>query len=320
MTSTDTATAPQRRSQPSITSTTTAPAPRRRSQAASPFAHWWWAFPGIALAVIVHYIATAAGGFFSLTDWSGLGDFEFIGFDNYVRIFNDPTQVGAIRNTVVLALGILVITQVIGLGLALGLNRGLKSRYVLRVLFFIPTVLSPLAVAYVWKFLFDYTGPLNGLLTWLGFEHLVRPWLADPNLALFMVLIVICWQGTGITMVIYLAGLASVAPETEEAAAIDGAGVFARFWHVVLPSLRPALAISTTLTIISGLRTFDEIMALTGGGPAGTTETLATAVYKQSFALGQFGYGAALALVMTLIILVFAVFQQRLTNGEGKES
>jgi raffinose/stachyose/melibiose transport system permease protein len=302
----------------------TAPSPERRPRVSAhtraPFARWWWATPGLVLAIVVHYVATGIGGFFSFTDWSGLGSFDFVGVANYQRIFADPTQIGAIRNTVLLALGILVITQLAGLGLALGINRGPKTRHALRVVLFMPAVLSPLAVSYVWKFIFDYTGPLNGLLALAGMDHLVRAWLGDPHLALWMVLIVICWQSTGITMVIYLAGLAGVPPEIEEAAAIDGAGLFDRFRFVVLPSLRPALAISMTLTVISGLRTFDEIMALTGGGPAGASETLATAVYRQTFALGQFGYGAALALVMTVIILFFAIAQQRLTAGSPRES
>ncbi|MET1152840.1 ABC transporter permease subunit [Arthrobacter sp.] len=264
-------------------------------------------------------MATGVGGFFAFTDWSGLGSFEFIGNDNFVEIFQDPSKIGALKNTLFLAVGAVVVTNVCGLALALGLNRGLRSRYILRMLFFMPAVLSPLAVSYIWKFIFDYSGPLNGLLTTVGLEEGVRPWLGDPTWAIWMVLIVICWQNTGLVMVIYMAGLASVPVEIEEAAAIDGANLWQRFWHVTLPSIRPALAIATTLVIISGLRIFDEIMALTGGGPADSTETLATEVYKQSFALGNFGYGAALALILTVIIFVFAVVQQRLTR-ERKEA
>jgi raffinose/stachyose/melibiose transport system permease protein len=291
-----------------------------RRRRASPLARWWWALPGVIIVVGVHYVATAVGGFFAFTDWSGLGSFDFIGLANFERILANPREAGAVRNTIFLAVGALIITQVVGLALALGLNRGLRTRHILRVLLFMPAVLSPLAVSYVWQFIFDYTGPLNGLLSAVGLEHLVRAWLGDTVLAIWMVLIVMCWQSTGITMVIYMAGLAGVPLEIEEAAAIDGASLWQRFWHVVLPSLRPAVAISSTLMIIQGLRTFDEVMGLTGGGPAGATETLATSVYKQSFALGQFGYGAALAIVLTLLILLFAVTQQRLTNGRGRES
>ena len=278
------------------------------------YGHWWWAVPGILFVLAIHYVATSVGGFFAFTDWSGIGSFEFVGLDNFVKIFNDPTKVGALLNTLLLAFGSVILTNIFGLLLALVLNRELKSRLILRVLFFMPVVLSPLAVSYIWKFIFDYNGPLNAALEAAGLGELAKTWLADPSTAIWTVLIVITWQNTGFAMVIFLAGLASVPVEIEEAAALDGANLWARFRHVVLPAIRPAVAISTTLGLVNGLRVFDQIMALTGGGPAGATETLATQVYKQSFALGNFGFGAALALVLTVIILFFAVLQQRLTN------
>ncbi len=280
------------------------------------FGHWWWALPGIVLVLSIHYVATSIGGFFAFTDWSGIGSFDFVGFDNFIKIFQDPTKFGSLMNTLFLAFGSVIISNVLGLALALGLNRGLKSRYVLRVLFFMPVVLSPLAVSYIWKFIFDYNGPINLLLKSMGLGEYAKAWVADPTWAIWTVLIVLVWQNTGIAMVIYIAGLSSVPVEVEEAAAIDGATLWQRFVHVTLPGIRPAVAISTTLGLVNGLRVFDQIMALTGGGPAGATETLATQVYKESFALGNFGYGAALALVLTVIILVFAVIQQRATSGK----
>ena len=293
-------------------------APRRSGQLQ--FGHWWWALPGILVVIAIHYVATAIGGFFAFTDWSGIGDFSWVGFDNFVAIFNDPTQIGAVTNTLFLAFASVILSNVAGLALALGLNRGLKSRYALRVLFFMPVVLSPLAVSYVWKFIFDFNGPINGVLRAVGLEEFAKAWVADPTWAIWTVLVVIVWQNTGFAMVIYMAGLAAVPVEIEEAAAIDGASLWQRFWNVTLPSIRPAVAIATTLGLVNGLRVFDQIMALTGGGPAGATETLATQVYKESFALGNFGFGAALALVLTLIILVFAVIQQRVTSGRPEEA
>jgi raffinose/stachyose/melibiose transport system permease protein len=284
------------------------------------FGYWWWALPGIILVIAIHYVATAIGGFFAFTDWSGIGDFSWIGLDNFVKIFQDPSKLLALGNTLFLAFVSVILSNIVGLGLALGLNRTLKSRYVLRVLFFMPVVLSPLAVSYIWKFIFDFNGPINLVLKAVGLEEFVKPWVADPTLAIWTVLIVIVWQNTGFAMVIYMAGLAAVPVEIEEAAAIDGANLWQRFWHVVLPSIRPAVAIATTLGIVNGLRIFDQIMALTAGGPAGATETLATQVYKQSFALGNFGYGAALALLLTLIILAFAIVQQRVTAGPREEN
>lgn len=294
------------------------PSPRRPGL--MKFGYWWWALPGIVFVIGIHYVATSIDGFFAFTNWTGIGAFEIIGLDNFVRIFQDPTKLGALYNTLFLAFGSVILSNIAGLAIALGLNRGLKTRYALRVLFFMPVVLSPLATSYIWKFIFDFNGPLNLVLRAIGLGEFAKPWVADPTWAIWTVLVVLVWQNTGFAMVIYMAGLAAVPVEIEEAAAIDGANLWQRFWHVTLPSIRPAVAIATTLGLVNGLRVFDQIMALTGGGPAGATENLATQVYKQSFALGNFGYGAALALLLTVIILVFAVIQQRVSGGRAQES
>ncbi|GAA5094481.1 sugar ABC transporter permease [Microbacterium yannicii] len=283
------------------------------------FGYWWWALPGIVLVVAVHYVATAVGGAFAFTNWSGIGGFEWTGLDNFARVLRDPGSARAIGNTLLLAFGSVILSNVAGLLLALGANRIVKTRHVLRLLFFMPVVLSPLAVAYIWKFVFDYAGPVNTVLDAVGLGSLARAWLGDPATAIWAILVVLVWQNTGFAMVIYMAGLAAVPVEIEEAAALDGAGLWQRFRHVVLPSIMPAVAISTTLGLVNGLRVFDQILALTGGGPAGVTETLATEVYKQAFSLGDFGYGAALALILTLIILAFAITQQRLTGARPGE-
>jgi raffinose/stachyose/melibiose transport system permease protein len=296
------------------------PSRSRRDRPLINYGHWWWALPAIVMVLLIHYIATAGGAFYAFTNWTGIGSFDFVGLDNFKRIFEDPSLVGSLKNTLFLAFGFLILTNVLGLLLALALNRSLKTRYLLRVLLFMPVVLSPLAVSYIWKFIFDFNGPINLTLRAIGLEEFAKPWVADPAWAIWTVLIVIVWQNTGFAMVIYMAGLAAVPFEIEEAAAIDGANLRQRFWHVTLPSIRPAVAIATTLGIVNGLRVFDQIMALTAGGPAGATETLATQVYKQSFSLGNFGYGAALALLLTLIILAFAIVQQRVTTGRHEEN
>ena len=273
---------------------------------------WWWALPALLLMVIVIYVTTVAGGFFAFTNWSGLGPFDFVGFQNFVKIFKTPELVGSLWNTLFLAFGFLILTNVFGLLFALALNRGLKSRYVLRTLVFMPVVVAPIAVSYIWKFIFDYNGPLNQLMTGIGLPK--QNWLASPSLAIWCVLIVMVWQNIGFVMVIYLAGLATVPIELEEAAAIDGANPFRRFRFVVLPMIQPSVAIATTLTLIQGLRVFDQVVALTGGGPAGATQTLALEVYQTAFTYQQFGFGAALALLLSLLILVFSIGQQWATR------
>jgi len=283
------------------------------------FGYWWWALPGILMVLAIHYVATTVGGFFAFTNWTGIGEFDFVGFDNFRKILADPTKIAALGNTLFLAFGSVILSNVAGLGIAIGLNRVMKTRYILRTLFFMPVVLSPLATSYIWKFIFQFDGPVNILLRSVGLGELARPWLADPTWAIWTVLIVVVWQNTGFAMVIYMAGLASVPVEIEEAAAIDGANLWQRFWHITLPSIRPAIAIATTLGLVNGLRIFDQIMALTGGGPANATATLATEMYKQAFSLGNFGYGAALAVLLTVIILFFAVVQQRVGQGRNAE-
>jgi raffinose/stachyose/melibiose transport system permease protein len=223
-------------------------------------------------------------------------------------------MIRSLVNTLVLAFGFLLFTNIFGLLFALALNRGLKSRYVLRMLLFMPVVIAPIAVSYVWKFIFAYKGPLNQTLAALGLESWQRDWLAEPKLALLTVLIVMVWQNIGFVMVIYLAGLATVPVDLEEAAALDGAGTFDRFRRITIPMIQPSIAIATTLMLIQGLRIFDQVLALTGGGPAGATETLATQVYKHSFVFGNFGFGASLALVLSLLILVFTLIQQWATR------
>ncbi len=291
---------------------------KARSNGLLKLGHWWWALPGMLMVAAIHYVATGVGGFYAFTNWSGIGSFEWVGLRNFDRIFADPAKLVALRNTVVLAFGSVILSNVAGVILAIGLNRILKTRYILRTLFFMPVVLSPLATSYIWKFIFQQDGPLNAILSGIGLDSLVRPWLADPTWALWAVLLVVVWQNTGFAMVIYISGVASVPIEVEEAAAIDGAGRWQRIWSVTLPALRPAIAIATTLGLVNGLRIFDQILALTGGGPANATATLATEVYKQAFSLGNFGYGAALALLLTGIILVFAVAQQRVSQGRSE--
>jgi raffinose/stachyose/melibiose transport system permease protein len=275
---------------------------------------WWWALPAIAVVVLVHYLAVAAGGFFAFTNWTGIGGFQWVGVANFIDIFRRPASQTALLNTLFLAVGFVIGSNTLGMLFALALNRTLKSRHLLRALLFAPVVLSPIAVSYIWQFIFQQTGPLNGLLAALGLADLQRTWLADPVFAPWTILVVTVWQHIGLCMVIYLAGLEGVPGELEDASQLDGAGTWARFRYVTLPLLRPSLVIASLLTLVQGLRIFDQVMALTGGGPAGATETLATLMYRETFAYGRFGYGAALSILLTILIVAFAVIQLAATR------
>jgi raffinose/stachyose/melibiose transport system permease protein len=297
--------APARNAEPVVSTEGRNHRPGRRRGSIS----WWWAVPAGTLLLAIHYLAIAAGGVYAFTDAKGVRPGKFIGLDNFVKIFSTPENQTALINTLVMAVVFVVVTSLLGLGFALLLNRGLKLRYFLRVLFFAPVVLSPLAVSYIWKFIYQPTGPLNELLRAVGLGEWTKTWLGDPTTAVAVIMVVLIWQNFGLAMVIYLAGLANVPPELEEAAAIDGAGMFKSFWNVTLPLLRPAMAISVTLLMIQGLRVFDQVLALTNGGPYGASETIATLVYKHTFASGEYGYGAALSVLLTVLIAAVSVVQ-----------
>jgi raffinose/stachyose/melibiose transport system permease protein len=256
-----------------------------------------------------HFVPIVAGGWYAFTDWNGLGTAHFVGLDNFREIFHDPTTRNALFNTLRLAGTFFVVVNALGLVLALGLNRTLKSRNLLRSLFFVPVVMSPLAVAYIWQYIFDAQGALNRLLGGIGLTSWKHDWLGNPHWALWTILVVLVWQYSGLTMVIYLAGLQGIPDELMEAAAVDGATTWRRFRRIVFPLLAPAVTINATLTLIFGLRVFDQVIALTGGGPVDATETLATQVWKQTFVNGRFGYGAANALILTALIAVLALAQ-----------
>ena len=292
---------------------------RRRSRGGPRRAPWLLALPAIALLLAFHFVAQAEGAWYSFTDWDGVSPAHWIGLDNFRHIWASDVQRGALWNSLKLAGVFVVVVNVLGLTLALGLNRTVKSRHLLRSLFFLPVVLSALASAYIWQYIFDYRGALNQFLGAVGLEAWQRPWLGDPDWALWAILVAMVWQFSGLAMVIYLAGLQGIPEELDEAALVDGASSWFRFRRVTLPLLAPAITTSATLTLIFGLRVFDQILALTGGGPDYATETLATQVYTQTFANGLFGYGSALALVLTALVMMLAAAQLAILRfREGK--
>ncbi|GLY16545.1 sugar ABC transporter permease [Kineosporia sp. NBRC 101677] len=287
----------------------TGPAARRgrRSQSAPP---WWFAAPALLLFAFVVLIPSARGVYYAFTDWDGLSpDFAWVGLGNFGDMLDDPDALASIRHTLIIAVAITVIQNGLGLLLALGVNSAIKSRNVLRVLLFAPAVITPIVTAYLWRNLLGPEGAVNALFGALGLESLQKNWLGDPDLALWSVVAVIVWQFAGYSMVIFVAGLQSIPREVQEAAAIDGAGSVRRFWYVTRPLLAPAITINLMLSIIGGIKLFDQVWALTGGGPGHATDTLSTLIYKDAFTLGEFGYSIALAVVLTVIVAVISAGQ-----------
>jgi raffinose/stachyose/melibiose transport system permease protein len=168
---------------------------------------------------------------------------------------------------------------------------------------------SAIVTAYLWRNLLGPDGAVNSLLGAVGPDSWQQNWLGDPQLALWSVVGVVVWQFAGYSMVIFLAGLQSIPKEIYEAAAIDGTGPVRRFWSITRPLLAPAFTINLMLSIIGGIKLFDQVYALTGGGPGHASDTISTLIYKDAFTLGEFGYSIALAVVLTVIVAVVSTGQ-----------
>jgi raffinose/stachyose/melibiose transport system permease protein len=270
---------------------------------------WLIAAPAVAALFAFHFVPVGFGSYYAFTKWNGLTHAAWVGLANFREVAADRTARGALAHTLELGGCFVVGSNAIGLGLALALNRAVKTRNLLRSLFFAPLAVSPLAIAYLWQWIFDYDGVLNRLLVDVGLASWRHNWLGETSTALWTILVVMIWQYSGLAMVLFLAGLQSISDDVYEATLVDGASAWFRLRRVVLPLLAPALTVSATLTLIIGMRVFDQVLALTGGGPVDATETLATQVYKQTFIALRYGYGAALALLLTALIVVIAVTQ-----------
>ncbi|MGD8193258.1 carbohydrate ABC transporter permease [Herbiconiux sp. P18] len=280
---------------------------------------WWFVLPAAALYVFAVVVPSVKGSVFAFTDWDGVSpDPAFVGFDQFVRIFSDPAGVIAIRNTLLIAVVVMVVQNLLGLLLALALNSRIKTRNILRVLIFAPVVITSIAVGFLWQNLLAPDGGVNQALDALGLGALQQNWLGDPDIAIWSVMVVIIWQFVGYSMVIFLAGLQGIPPEILEAASIDGAGPIRRFWSVVRPSLAPAITINLMLSLIGGLKLFDQVFVMTKGGPGGATNTISTLIYSNAFALGRFGYGAALAVVLAVFVAIVSGIQYWLLAKQAR--
>jgi len=277
-----------------------------------------FAIPALAIYGFAVVVPSLRGAFLAFTNWDGLSpSYDFVGFDNFVRIFTTESSLSALKMTLIFALAITVLQNGVGLILALGVNSGLKSQNFLRVLLFAPVVITPVVVAFLWKFLLTPNGAVNSVLSAVGLGDVAPSWLGEPFWAAVSVVMMVVWQKAGYSMVIYVAGLQSIPQEINEAATVDGAGAWRRFASITWPLLAPATTINLLLTVVGGLKMFTEVFVLTAGGPGGSTETLSTLLYKSAFEFSEFGYGIALALVLTLAVGFFSVAQQRL-SGRGQ--
>jgi raffinose/stachyose/melibiose transport system permease protein len=271
-------------------------------------------FAGPAVLVYVSFVLVPVGlaAVYSFFNWNGLGALDrFIGFDNYTRLLSDPVFMGAIGNNLLIVGLSLIIQGPIAIGIALLLNRKLRGRTFFRVIIFIPYVLSEVIAGLSWKLLLQPDGPFDSLLNSVGLGSLKQLWLADGNVAIWTVFAILTWKYVGFAIILFLAGLQGVPAELEEAGRIDGASWWQIQRHITLPLLAPTVRIWAFLSIIGSLQLFDMVWVVTGGGPAGATMTMATYMVQYGFQRNQFGFGSAVAVVLFIVSLIFALLYQR---------
>jgi len=272
--------------------------------------------PALALYGLFVLLPAARGLYYSLTDFSGAGAARFVGLANYSRILADPNALVSIRNTLLYAGVVTVLQTVLGLLLALWMGNAASVRNFSRVALFAPSMLSGVVISFIWTYVYSPLGGLlNTALEALGLGNLKAVWLGDPATALLSVAAVQVWTFTGQTAAIYLANYLNISQEVRESATLDGAGFWQRFAYVEWPLLAPATTVSVTLTLIGALRVFDLPFLLTRGGPGNASEVLGISIFRAAFSEQRFGYGAALAAVLTVFVVFVSVGLTRILRS-----
>ena len=283
-------------------------------------AAWILAAPFLALFLAFMLLPVVWSLLMSLTDTKSADlrtplNVSFTGFDNYVRLFQDDQFVHALRNTAVFVVVGLPLTLATGLAAAVALDRGIRRfRAVFRVGFYLPVITSIVAIAVVWKTLLDpQSGLVNTVLGWFGIDG--PAWLADTRFALPVMILMAVWRNLGTVMIIMLAGLQSVPQSLLEAAELDGAGAWQRFWRVTFPLLRPALLLTAVTTGIGYLQFFDEPFVMTQGGPLDSTLSATMYAYNQ-FGNGNYDVASAAGYVIFVLIVALTVLQFRILRDK----
>lgn len=296
-------------------STTLAPRGATREDAARPASsrrtrrvRWWpFAIPAVALVGVFFLVPLLLNAGYAFTSWTTFTSaIRFNGFDNFAVLLEQGYLGNAIRVTLLYAVIAMTVQNVVSIVLAMALRDATRLNGFFRTVFFLPVLISPLAAGYIWRGVLDPEGPLNAAISGLTGTEFAWAWLGEPATALASVAFIDAWKWSGLTTLVYIAGINAVPRELIEAATIDGASAWRRFRSVILPLLAPAMTFNIAVTLVGALSAYDIIAATTGGGPGDHTRTL-NILMRQQFGQGYFGTGSALSLVVTVLVIVIAV-------------
>ena len=264
--------------------------------------------PAVLVTVVFFLVPMVVSGYWSLTRYNGIKPPVFIGLDNYAALLGDPRFLRTVQNTVFFVVMGMGIGPLLGLGSAILLNESVRLRALFRTAFFLPTMVSLVAVATVWKMLYQDQGLINDLLGVFGLPG--RAWLNDPTTALPAVVVTSIWQGFGFETVVFLAALQAIPRETYDAAKVDGAGAWAQFRHVTLPGLRATIVFIYIIGIIGSFQAFDQIFVMTQGRPGISTRTVVYDLVDE-FQRLDLGSASAIAYLLLIVLAVLSFVQLR---------
>ena len=273
--------------------------------------------PILALFITFNTIPLLRGVVYSFTNFRGFGNYEWVGFRNYIDLFTDARVGSSYIFTIKLAIVTTIVVNVLSILLALALNSKIRAKGFFRGAYFLPNVLGALVVGYIFNYFFTYLVPALAEMT--GIESLNSSILASKNTAWIGIMIVCAWQAVAMNTIIYISGLQTVPEDVYEAGSLDGATGWKKFWKLTFPLIVPFFSINMVLCVKNFLMVFDQIMALTKGGPAQSTESISYLIYNNGMKGGQFGFQSANAVMFFIVIVVISVAQMKFSGKKEEQ-
>ena len=267
---------------------------------------WLFLLPALFALIVVVFFPFMYGFYYTFTDWNGLRATAFLGFDNYFAIFSDQRFIESLIFTIKFAITSIVIVNVLGLSLAVLVTQKIKISNGLRTIFFMPNLIGGLILGFIWQFIFISGFDAIGKLFDISF---LQGWLSTAETGFWGLVILNVWQYAGYIMIIYISYLQGVPQELIEAAEIDGASGFQRFWRIKFPLVAPAFTVSLFLTLSNAFKLYDQNLALTNGGPYGSTEMLAMEIYNTAFSRYDMAYAQSKAVIFFILVAIVALTQ-----------
>ena len=267
-------------------------------------------FPAFLIYTLLMIVPIAGAFYLSLTDWNGISaGFNLIGFKNYAAMFKDTRLHNSIGVTITITFVVSITVNVLGLFIASLLNNAGKITNTLRSIFFLPYVMSTVAISFIWLSILSYTGVLNSILESLGFGNIITDYIGNSKNAILSICVIEIWRTLGFHMVLYLASIQTVPEDLYEACTVDGGSRWQKFRYVTLPMIVPGITISVIMSIMSEMKQYDIVKVITNGGPGYSTETITYNIVTQAFGNNMLGYSSAIAVFLFIIIAAVSMIQ-----------